>query len=803
MVVVSGNGTAVTGLGGVSGYGEIMLSRADDASLRVNVGAVFENGFQFGAEHFAADELFVSTNGLISFGAAVNGVQASLAAITRPFIAAFHADVDTRLDGEGPESGPVWVDIDPAADVVTITWQDVGYYRRNASLTNTFQLQLYDLGADGIAIVLRYEEVAWVSGDLQGGWQGLGGDPALIGWRLSSSGAVTGQWASGDEGRLLGLPDGLGNTGVAGLWVQEYLTPRVISGASANETLTGGAGSDVIYGGSGNDALRGLGGPDALHGDTGFDLADYSQAATAVVVHLADPAANSGLDAAGDSYFSIEGVAGGGFDDQLTGTDAANLLRGGAGNDRLQAGGGNDTVYGGQGDDTLFAGGGADRYYGDGGRDRVDYAGATAGITVDRALPGQSTGIAAGDRFYGIEEIAGSGFGDRLSGWLHADRFFGGDGDDRLSGRGGEDQLFGDAGRDTLVGGSGADSLNGGAGRDLAGYGGAATAIVADLAEPALNLGAEAAGDRYVSIEDLYGSRFGDSLAGDATANWLAGAAGHDTLVGRGGDDSLIGGAGNDVLEGGSGADVVMGGAGEDRASYAGATSGVVADLARPDVNSGEALGDVFAGIEGLIGSALDDRLAGEDAANVLLGGAGNDILQGRGGADRLYGGSGLDLASYEGAAQGVRADLGLAARNSGEAAGDVYVEIEGLRGSAQADELAGDHRANLLEGGGGSDLLTGGAGADSFVLRSLGEAGDFVTDYRPAEGDSLEIAVSGVMRSALDVRYQTIAGQGQPGLAEALIVYRPTGQVLFTLADAAGLAEIFVRIGTTSYDLV
>jgi hypothetical protein len=105
MSEVSGNGTAMSGLGGPAGYGEIMLSRADDASLQVNVSAVFEDGFQFGATQYSASSLFVSTNGLVSFGAAVNGVQGNLAALARPFIAAFHGDVDTRLDGEGRRAG--------------------------------------------------------------------------------------------------------------------------------------------------------------------------------------------------------------------------------------------------------------------------------------------------------------------------------------------------------------------------------------------------------------------------------------------------------------------------------------------------------------------------------------------------------------------------------------------------------------------------------------------------------------------------------------------------------------------------
>ena len=45
-------------------------------------------------------------------------------------------------------------------------------------------MQLYDQGEDGIDIVLRYEAVGWTTGDLEGGWNGLGGDEALIGWRL-------------------------------------------------------------------------------------------------------------------------------------------------------------------------------------------------------------------------------------------------------------------------------------------------------------------------------------------------------------------------------------------------------------------------------------------------------------------------------------------------------------------------------------------------------------------------------------------------------------------------------------------
>ena len=63
-------------------------------------------------------------------------------------------------------------------------------------------------------------------------------------------------------------------------------------------------------------------------------------------------------------------------------------------------------------------------------------------------------------------------------------------------------------------------------------------------------------------------------------------------------------------------------------------------------------------------------------------------MLIGGGGADALYGGNGFEIASYESATNGVLAHTDDYNQNIGEAAGDTYFSIEGLRGSAFDDQL-------------------------------------------------------------------------------------------------------------------
>jgi Ca2+-binding RTX toxin-like protein len=118
--------------------------------------------------------------------------------------------------------------------------------------------------------------------------------------------------------------------------------------------------------------------------------------------------------------------------------------------------------------------------------------------------------------------------------------------------------------------------------------------------------------------------------------------------------------------------------------------------------------------------------LRGDSEANILQGGTGDDTLFGRGGNDTLEGGHGADLlnggggrhdvATYAGSNAGVIVDLLAGTATGGHAQGDTLVGIEELTGSGYADELTGDAGANRLVGGGGNDMLFGGDGNDVLV---------------------------------------------------------------------------------------
>src|SRR5258706_16388532 len=139
------------------------------------------------------------------------------------------------------------------------------------------------------------------------------------------------------------------------------------------------------------------------------------------------------------------------------------------------------------------------------------------------------------------------------------------------------------------------------------------------------------------------------SVTGTTGNDALTGTAEADSLVGLAGDDTLTGLEGNDVLQGGTGADWLIGGGGSDFVAYSDAATAVKVDLGNAASNTGEAAGDNFVSIEGILGSHFNDTLTGDGGNNVLFGDGGAAILHAR--AD-------FDLPSYVEAKAAVTVDL-------------------------------------------------------------------------------------------------------------------------------------------------
>lgn len=269
---------------------------------------------------------------------------------------------------------------------------------------------------------------------------------------------------------------------------------RLLGGAET-DTIDGGSGDDKVSGGGAADDLFGGQGNDAVSGGGGFDWISFSGASRSVDVNLS---AGSATGEGSDTVSGVEGVVGSNFADVLAGDAVSNWFVSLAGDDDVN---------------------------GSGDFDGVSYGFATSRVTVDLAK-GTATGIGEGtDTLSSIERVEGSDFGDTLTG---------------------------DAGPNVFWGYLGDDAIDGGSGEDWVSYFAAPTGVTVDLvAGTATGEGTDA----LARIEHLFGSRFGDSLSGNAAPNLLQGLGGDDSLAGADGNDTLIGGEATDTADGGNGVD--------------------------------------------------------------------------------------------------------------------------------------------------------------------------------------------------------------------------------------------------------
>jgi Ca2+-binding RTX toxin-like protein len=511
-------------------------------------------------------------------------------------------------------------------------------------------------------------------GDANDTLQGMAGADVLIGGLGTDTASYNN--ASTSVSASLTDPTGLLGFNSSGDALNDtFNSIENLTGSDYSDTLIGNELANVINGGLLDDILEGMGGADVLIGGSGVNTASYRYAGAGVLASLSNASLNTG-DAEGDTYSDINNLLGSAFDDNLVGNSGTNTLTGGAGNDTLEGMANGDSLKGGDGLDT------------------ASYAHASATVAASLSTIGlfASLGDAQGDSFDSIENFAGSNYNDS---------FIGDEKANVLSGAGGNDILEGMAGADKLIGGSG---------NNTASYEHAAVAVIASLTAPANNTG-DAAGDSYTDIQNLTGSIYADSLSGDSNSNILSGGLDNDVLEGFGNSDILWGGVDiNDVI-----------GNGIDTATYANATSYVMASLTSTlsgFSGAGDAAGDSYVSIENLTGSNYGDTLIGNEVNNEINGGLGDDMLEGMAGADTLNGGAGNNTASYDHAAQiglagGVVASLLDATTNTGDAFGDSYINIQNLLGSAFDDTLTGDINNNILTGGNGNDTIIGGLGTD------------------------------------------------------------------------------------------
>jgi Ca2+-binding RTX toxin-like protein len=623
-----------------------------------------------------------------------------------------------------------------------------------------------------------------------------------------------------------------------------------VIGSRADDIIIGDFSNNRLSGGAGNDAFGGSSGFDTIDGGDGFDSIDYTNLGVTVTLGafgaldkqffgsdslfnvetiigsflLGDTVDHSGASVApatgtttnlltgavtingtdplplNFTVSQFENVIGSGFADTITGNAEANTLVGGVGEDTLDGGDGDDVIFGDLSSPIFTFNG--NRYT------------LTSSFTSWTQAQAQAVSLGGNlvainddtenqflvDTFGGFEFLW-IGFTDEASegtfNWVNGDPVTytnWADGEPNDAFGSGEDYAhlnLGEPGKwndlpnfvnirgiieipgvtsdntnDVIIGSSGNDTINGGFGTDTVTYHNLG-AVVTLGAFGVVSKGALGAlgTDSLVSIETIVGS----SLLGDTIDHSGASAA-----PATGTSTNLLTGV------------VTVNGTAPLPLSF--------------NVDK----------FENVIGSAFNDTIIGNSAANNLDGGIGNDSISGDSGNDTLSGGDGNDSIG------GGNGNDSISGGNGNDS----------ISGSSNNDTLSGGDGNDTISGGSNNDILTGGSGNDFFVLADRGSTNrDAVTDFSVADdtfrlANALDASLSGAISpgikgltfdsgnttgSVLSVGF-FFKGAGFDGAANSastgIYVNTTSGDIFYNDATAAGSFVIANVLAATSLNL-
>jgi trimeric autotransporter adhesin len=717
--------------------------------------------------------------------------------------------------------------VDGGADMDTLLLEDA--IDSNVFTDGTSEVNVIDLLTESGVTVFGAELIVREIENVEGGgyddwFRGDNGANILRGWggddRLQGrQGADTLDGGSGrdvaDYSGSLGVNVDLTRATQIGSHAEGDILIDIeeVDGSYFNDIIRGNNAANYLFGNDGGDVLEGRGGADTLNGGLGSDTASYESGLFAVNVRLGDAvtgagASASGGHAAGDVLISIENLTGSQANDVLTGNAAANRLSGLNGVDELHGGAGDDWISGGFAGDLIDGGVGVDT---------ADYAFATEGVFVQlgangaegRADADQSTlfGSMFEDILQSIENINGSPFNDAIFGNELAN------------------ELFGMGGNDYLVGGLGGDFIDGGSGLDAVDYAGSPVGITIAL-DGSVGSGGFAAGDQLFGVEVIEATNLVDVLTGNAQGNVLEGRGSNDTLRGNDGDDRLDGGAGADAMAGGDDDDTyIVDSMGDTLTELAGqgvdeVRASVTYTLtAGADVEILRTTDDIGTVGINLTGNAANNEIIGNNGINVLGGGGGNDTLIGRDGNDtyvvdslsdetRENGGQGSDTVltsvSYTLTAG---ADIETLATTN-----DAGTAALNLTGNAAGNIVRGNNGNNIISGGDANDVLTGRAGQDQFRFDTAPNATtnlDAITDFTVADDTILleNTVFTTLAAGGLAASQFVIAAAAQD--ANDRIIYNSATGALSYDSDGTGaaaavqFAELSTGLALTNLDFL